>query len=33
LPNASLHIIPGGEHMFAGERSDEVARLVAGHLG
>jgi pimeloyl-ACP methyl ester carboxylesterase len=32
LPHSSLHIIPGGTHMLAWERPDEIAGLIVGHL-
>lgn len=32
LPNASLHILPGGDHMFARDRAAEIAPLVQAHL-
>lgn len=33
LPNAQLHIVPGGDHDLAQLHSTEVARLIADHLG
>jgi pimeloyl-ACP methyl ester carboxylesterase len=33
LPNARLSIVAGGDHAFAHEHADEVASLVAAHLG
>jgi pimeloyl-ACP methyl ester carboxylesterase len=32
LPNAILHVIAGGTHSFAHDRSRAVARLIAAHL-
>jgi len=32
LPDACLHIIPGGDHMFARDRAAEVAPLIRAHL-
>ena len=32
LPRSSLHIIPGGTHMMARERPDEIAALIVSHL-
>ncbi|HWF51908.1 MAG TPA: alpha/beta fold hydrolase [Solirubrobacteraceae bacterium] len=33
LPASTLEIIAGGDHQFAHERPDAVARLIAAHLG
>jgi pimeloyl-ACP methyl ester carboxylesterase len=33
LPNAILHVIAGGTHSFAHDRSHAVAELIAAHLG
>jgi pimeloyl-ACP methyl ester carboxylesterase len=33
LPNARLHVLPGGDHDLAKARADEVAPLVERHLG
>lgn len=33
LPKATIHVIAGGDHDLAWERADEVAQLVAAHLG
>jgi pimeloyl-ACP methyl ester carboxylesterase len=33
LPNATLRVIPGGTHGMAAERPDDVAPLIAAHLG
>ena len=32
LPASILHILPGGSHMLARERPDEIAALIAEHL-
>ena len=32
LPDARLVVVPGGDHAFARDRADEVARLIAEHL-
>jgi pimeloyl-ACP methyl ester carboxylesterase len=32
LPDARLHIIPGGDHMFARDRAAEIAPLIQAHL-
>lgn len=32
LPDARLHIIPGGDHMFARDRAAEIAPLIRAHL-
>jgi len=33
MPNARLHVIRGGEHSLARDRPEEVASLIAAHLG
>ena len=33
LPNARLHVVPGGDHDLAGTHADLVARLIVRHLG
>lgn len=33
LPNARLHVLPGGDHDLVHQRADEVAPLIAAHLG
>lgn len=33
LPHANLHVIPGGTHMLARDRPEEVAELILRHLG
>jgi pimeloyl-ACP methyl ester carboxylesterase len=32
LPDARLHIVPGGDHRFAHDRAGEIAPLVRAHL-
>jgi pimeloyl-ACP methyl ester carboxylesterase len=32
LPNATLEIIPGGDHDLAYDQADEIAGLIAAHL-
>lgn len=32
LPDARLHVVPGGDHGFARDRADEIAPLVLAHL-
>jgi len=32
LPHASLHVIPGGDHMFARDRPETIAKLILAHL-
>jgi pimeloyl-ACP methyl ester carboxylesterase len=32
LPNARLHIVPGGDHSFASSKADLVAPVIAEHL-
>ena len=32
LPNSVLHLIPGGTHMLARERAEEVAALIDAHV-
>jgi pimeloyl-ACP methyl ester carboxylesterase len=32
MANARLHVIAGGDHMFANNKVDEVAALIAAHL-
>ncbi|MEA2145582.1 MAG: hypothetical protein QOG59_1169, partial [Solirubrobacteraceae bacterium] len=32
LPHSILHVVAGGTHMMAGERPDEIAALIVGHL-
>jgi len=32
LPDARLHITPGGDHMFARDRAAEIAPLIQAHL-
>lgn len=32
LPNAAMHVVPGGDHALARERAPEVASLIAGHI-
>lgn len=32
LPNARLHIVPGGDHAFARDRAAEIAPLIQAHL-
>ncbi len=33
LPNARLHVLPGGDHDLVHQRADEVAPLIEAHLG
>jgi len=33
LPNARLHVIASEDHRFAENRPDEIAPLIADHLG
>lgn len=33
IPNARLHVVPGGDHAVAQEKPDLVAKLIAAHLG
>lgn len=33
LPNAQLHVLPGGDHDLVHERAGEVAPLIEAHLG
>jgi pimeloyl-ACP methyl ester carboxylesterase len=32
MPNAALHVIAGGDHLFANTKADAVAALIAAHL-
>jgi pimeloyl-ACP methyl ester carboxylesterase len=32
MPDAKLHVVPGGDHSLASNRADVVARLIARHL-
>lgn len=32
LPEARLHVVPGGDHAFARDRAADIAPLVIGHL-
>ena len=32
MPNAKLHVLPGGDHALAKNRADEVAGLIEAHL-
>lgn len=32
LPHSTLHIVPGGTHMMANERPDDIAPLITDHL-
>lgn len=32
LPHSTLHIVPGGTHMMANERPDDIAPLITEHL-
>ena len=32
IPNARLHVLPGGDHDIASNQADHVAKLIAAHL-
>jgi pimeloyl-ACP methyl ester carboxylesterase len=32
MPNARLHVVPGGDHSLASNKAEAVAALIARHL-
>jgi pimeloyl-ACP methyl ester carboxylesterase len=32
MPNARLHVVPGGDHSLASNKAETVAALIARHL-
>jgi hypothetical protein len=32
MPNAKLHVVPGGDHNLASNKAEAVATLIARHL-